>query len=129
MSIEFWCLLGAMTLGLIHLTFASFAFKRQVGNAYTMGARDGGLQPNGIAGRLARAQSNFLETFPIFVAAVLMVHFLGRENGLSSTGALLYIAGRSAYLPLYALGIPIVRSLAWKVATLGLVLVMIRIAL
>jgi uncharacterized MAPEG superfamily protein len=35
--------------------------------------------------------------------------------------------GRVAYLPLYASGVPLVRSLAWNVATLGLVLVVVRL--
>ena len=62
MSIELWTLLGAMFLGLVHLSAASFAFKALVGNAYTVGARDADLQPTGIAARLDRAQRNFLET-------------------------------------------------------------------
>ena len=40
MSVEFWCLYGAMVLGLVHMTAASFTFKAQVGNGYTVGARD-----------------------------------------------------------------------------------------
>ena len=31
MSVELWTLLGAMFLGLLHLSAASFAFKAQVG--------------------------------------------------------------------------------------------------
>jgi len=72
MSIELWTLFGAMILGLVHLTAASFSFKAQVGNAYTVGPRDENLRPTGIAGRLDRAQRNYLETFAIFAAAILI---------------------------------------------------------
>jgi uncharacterized MAPEG superfamily protein len=113
MSIESWTLFGAMVLGLVHLSAASFAFKAQVGNAYTVGARDQDLRPTGLAGRLDRAQRNFLETFAIFAAAVLMLETLERQGGwLSVWGAAIYLGGRLVYLPLYALGLPWLRTLA-----------------
>jgi uncharacterized MAPEG superfamily protein len=125
MSFEAWCLFGAMVLGLVHLTAASFTFKAQVGNAYSVGPRDEGLQPTGMAGRLDRAQRNFLETFPIFAAAVVLLEVLGRTgSGLSEWGVGLYLAGRVLFLPLYALGLPWVRTFSWNLATLGLVLAM-----
>ena len=127
MSIEMGCLYAAMVLALIHLTAASFSFKAQVGNRYSVGPRDEDLRPRGVAGRLDRAQRNFLETFPVFVAAVLMQHLLDRSGGLGAVGASLYIAGRVIFLPLYAWGVPWLRTFSWNIATLGLVLVMIRI--
>ena len=128
MSIELWTLFGAMILGLVHLTAASFSFKAQVGNAYTVGARDENLRPTGIAGRLDRAQRNYLETFAIFAAAILMLETLGRSGGwLSVSGASAYLAGRLLFLPLYAAGIPWLRTFSWNAATLGLVMVMAAI--
>lgn len=130
MSIEAWALFGAMILGLVHLTAASFGFKAQVGNAYTVGPRDEALRPTGMAGRLDRAQRNFLETFPIFAAAVLLLELLGRSGSMLSVwGAPLYLAGRVLFLPLYAAGLPWIRTLCWNAATLGLVMVMIAIPL
>jgi len=126
MSIEMMGLFGAMVLGLVHLTAASFTFKAQVGNAYTVGPRDEDRKRSGVAGRLDRAQSNFLETFSIFAAAVLMLHVLGRTGSwLSEAGALIYLAGRILFLPLYAMGTPWLRTLSWNLATAGLVMVMI----
>ncbi|WP_421994213.1 MAPEG family protein [Reyranella sp.] len=128
MSIESWVLFCAMLLGLVHLAAASFAFKAQVGNAYTVGPRDEDVRPIGMAGRLARAQRNFLETFAIFAAAVLMLE-VGRRTGtpLSEIGALIYLGGRLLFLPLYALGVPWLRTLSWNLATAGLALVMAAI--
>lgn len=129
MSLEAWALLGAMVLGLVHLTAASFAFKAQVGAAYMAGPRDEGLRPAGFAARLDRAQRNFLETFPIFAAAVLLLETLGRTGGWpSEIGAALYLAGRVLFLPLYAAGVPWLRSICWNVASAGLVLVMVGVA-
>ncbi|MBL8770035.1 MAG: MAPEG family protein [Phenylobacterium sp.] len=128
MSLETWALFGAMALGLVHLTCASFAFKAQVGNAYTVGPRDEDLRPRGLAARLDRAQRNFLETFAIFAAAVLLLVALDRDGGrLSQAGAGLYLGGRILFLPLYAAGTPWLRTFSWNLATLGLVLVMAAI--
>jgi uncharacterized MAPEG superfamily protein len=125
MSVETWALFGAMILGLVHLTAASFTFKAQVGNAYSVGPRDQDLRPSGLAGRLDRAQRNYLETFAIFAAAVLLLVALEREGGqLSRIGAMLYLGGRIAFLPLYAAGTPWLRTFSWNIATLGLALVM-----
>jgi uncharacterized MAPEG superfamily protein len=128
MSTEFWCLYAAMGLALVHLTAASFSFKAQVGNAYTVGARDEDLRPKGVAARLDRAQRNFLETFAVFAAAVLMLDALGRSGGwLSVSGAVVYVLGRSLFLPLYAMGVPWLRTLSWNFATAGLAMVMTAI--
>ncbi|MEX0404152.1 MAPEG family protein [Aquibium sp. LZ166] len=123
MSFELHALLGAVVLGLVHLSAASFSFKAQVGNKYTVGPRDEGLQPTGISARLYRANANFLETFPYFAVCVLVVQTTGSEGTLSQIGSALYLAGRIMFLPLYAAGLPWVRTLSWNAATLGLVLV------
>ena len=67
-----------------------------------------------------RALGNFGETFPIFAAMVLAVHVTVASNALTFWGVQLYFWGRVAYLPLY--GAPVIRSLVWNVATLGILL-------
>lgn len=128
-SLEFWCLYLAMALGLVHIAAASFSFKAQAGNRYTVGPRDEDVRRIGVAGRLDRAQRNFLETFPIFVAAALIVDALGKAGPVSAAGAVLYLTGRFIYLPLYVWGIPWLRTLSWNIATLGLTLVMAQVVL
>lgn len=123
MTLELWILLGAALLGLVHMTAASFTFKAQVGNRYSVGPRDEGLQPVGMAGRMHRAQQNFLETFAIFAVCVVLVHLVDAGGALSYWGSILYLVGRILFLPLYALGIPWLRTFSWSAATLGLVLV------
>lgn len=49
MSVECWRLYAAMGLALVHLIAASFSFKAQVGNRYTVEPRDEDLQPTGMA--------------------------------------------------------------------------------
>jgi uncharacterized MAPEG superfamily protein len=77
----------------------------------------------GVAARLNRAFWNFAETFPFFAAAILADAVAGRLGGtLSVWGAWLYVAGRAAYVPLYATGVPTVRTLVWAVSIVGLVM-------
>ena len=123
MTMELWTLLLACAIGLVHMTSASFAFKAQVGNSYTVSARDEGIQPQGIAARLSRAQANFNETFPIFIACVFIVYATDASGDLSKWGCGLYLSGRIVFLPLYAFGVPWLRTFSWNIATLGLVLV------
>jgi uncharacterized MAPEG superfamily protein len=118
-------LTASCALGLIQIVLASHAASRQRGYRWTASARDSEVPPlTGIAGRLERALRNFLETFPLFVAAVLLVVVLGREGALSRWGAVLYFSARVVYLPLYAAGIPVIRSLVWNIAFVGIVLLL-----
>jgi len=115
-------------LGLIHILLAAHSSSRQRGYRWAAGPRDEPVAAlTGIAGRLARAQSNFQETFALFAALMIAVIVSGRSGTLSAWGAGLYLAGRIVYLPLYAAGIPLVRSLAWNVATAGIILLLLAL--
>jgi len=114
-------------LGAIQIVAASHAASRQRGYAWSASARDSVLPPlEGVAGRLARAVTNYGETFPFFVAAVLLVHQTGHTGAATDVGAALYFWARVAYVILYALGVPLVRSLAWNVAIVGIAIVVWR---
>ena len=76
-----------------------------------------------VAGRLERALRNFLETFPLFAAAVLMAHAAGRHGWMTEWGVQLYFWARLVYLPIYAAGIKVARTIAWLLATLGILLI------
>lgn len=118
---EFRMLGLSVALGLIHIVAASHSASLQRGYRWTASARDEVRAPLvGVAGRLARALDNFGETFPLFAALAVAVVVAGNSGALSRWGAGLYVAGRVAYLPLYVLGVPLVRSLVWNVAALGI---------
>ncbi|MGH6873265.1 MAG: MAPEG family protein [Rhizomicrobium sp.] len=125
MSFELAMVAASSVFALVHIVIASHAASLQRGYRWTASARDAELPPlKGVAGRLDRALRNFLETFPVFLAAVFLVQILGRQGALSEWGAGLYFFARLAYLPLYAFGVPLVRSLVWNVATIGIILLL-----
>ena len=126
MSFELVLLVAAIVLGFIQIFAAAGYATKQYGSKWNAGPRDEVMPPLvGVGGRLARARNNFLETFPFFAVAVLAAEVLGRHNGLTLVGASLYLAGRIIYVPLYAGGVFMVRSLVWGIATLGIVLVLV----
>ena len=125
MTTELTVLAWGCVLGLVHVFAAVMAKTRQYGARWNMGARDEALPPpEPLVGRLARAQANFLETFPVMIAAVLIVHAAGLTNGWTAWGAILWLGARVVYLPVYALGIPGLRSAVFLVSILGIALVL-----
>jgi uncharacterized MAPEG superfamily protein len=125
MTQELRLLLWTLVLGLVQLVAAAVAKRLQEPRGWAAGPRDEDVpRYSGIAARLARGQANLMETLPFFAAAILVCHALGREGGQSAWGAQLYFWGRVVYVPLYALGIPYVRTLVWIAATAGLGLVL-----
>lgn len=129
MAAELWILLWAALLGFVHILLAAFAWTGEVGLKYNAGPRDEEKPTHGrLTGRLQRAQKNFFETFPLFAAAVLVAAVADRTGGAAALGAMLYLAARVVYLPLYALGVPMLRSLVWVAAVVGIALVWLAAA-
>ena len=128
MNIEVRVLIWSVVLGFVQIVAASHAASLQRGYRWIASARDGEVAPlTGVAGRLDRALRNFTETFPLFAALVLAAQAVGRHSGLTESGAILYFIARLAYLPLYAFGVPLIRSLAWNVAALGMALLLVAL--
>jgi len=128
LHIELFILCMCVVLGLVHIVLASHSASFQRGYRWAASPRDEQLPAlTGVAGRLSRALVNFGETFPLFVALVFVVHATQSYSALSKWGAWLYLVGRVAYLPLYAFGVYLVRSLAWNVATAGILLLLVSV--
>lgn len=125
MNLELLCLGWAVVLGLAHIIIASHVRTKELGMTWNMSPRDNALPPLSLlAGRLARAQANFFETFPLFTAAILVVALTQTYSLYSYWGALIYLFARIIYLPLYAFGIPKIRTMVWLISIVGLLLVL-----
>lgn len=125
MTTELTMLAWGCLLAIVHIFAAVRAKTAQYGTKWNVGARDETLPPlNPIAGRLARAQANFFETFPVMIAAVAIVSIADLESRWTAIGAGLWLAARLIYLPLYGFGVPMVRTLVWaaSIAGIGMVL-------
>ena len=121
MPIELKMLAWSVALGVFHVLLGAGLTTRQRGLAWNVGARDAALPPlQGVAARVDRALRNFLETFPFFAAAALAVVWLDRGDATTALGAQCYFWARLAYVPVYAAGVPYLRTLIWAVSLWGL---------
>ncbi len=119
-----------IVLGIVHLMIAAQFATAQRGIKWNMSARDEKpAELTGAAARLDRSFKNFMETFAFFAAAVLLVFALQKHSQLSSIGALVYLLARVVYIPLYAMGIPKVRTMVWLISMLGIALVLISLVI
>jgi uncharacterized MAPEG superfamily protein len=122
---ELMFLAWSVVLGLIYIILPVAIATRVNGMAWNAGPRDAPAKPSPPIGqRLQRAQANFLETYPLFLGALLIAVARHQSNHWITWGAEAYVWGRLLYIPLYAFGIAYVRSLAWAVATAGIFLIL-----
>ena len=125
-STEVKLLIAAVILGLVHLVWASVAGAGgHRDTAWLLGPRDDPRPVTGQAARLSRAYANFLETFPLFAVVMIAVLLTGKTGSQAAFGGWLYVLGRLAYVPLYALGLPVVRTLAWTASMIGIVWIIV----
>lgn len=118
----------SVALLIVQLLLASVPATQELGGTYQVGPRDEQRTPRGrFAGRAGRAFRNLLETYPVFVALALALTVTGRTGGWGALGAQIWLAARVVYVPLYLAPIPFARSLAWLVALLALVAMLLRL--
>jgi len=124
--IELKLLMAAVIVGLAQIVWAAAAGSGGERNlAWLLGARDEPRPVGVVAARLNRALGNFLETFPLFAAGLLACDFAGKFGPLTYWGAMLYVVGRLLFVPIYAAGLPVVRTLVWTVSMVGIVMVIV----
>ena len=125
MPIELRVLAYGAILLLVHLLLAGHFKTKQYGITWNMGARDEDLPAlNPVAGRLCRAQANFMETLPIAIIALGGVVLADRTNAVTAAAAWVWLGARVVYLPLYWAGIPKIRTLVWMAGPLSLLVVL-----
>ena len=128
MTTELAVLAWSVILLLVTIAFQAAVTTSSVGLDYNVSNRDEGRQPASVtAQRAKRALANFLETYPAFVALALALAVTGKSGGIGATGALVWIVARALFFPIYVVGIPFVRTLAWAASILGLVMMLVRL--
>jgi len=125
MPVEIAVLVWGCVLALVHIFAAAHVKTRQYGAAWNLSARDESMPPPApLTGRLTRAQANYFETFPIVAALILIDAWLGLFDRWTTIGALLWLGARIIFLPLYALGVPIVRTIVFCVSLIGILMLL-----
>lgn len=126
MPIELQMLGLAGLLVLVQAILGAMPRTLSSGLGWAAGPRDEGpaaVSPR--AARLERAYRNLLETFPVFAAATVAVVVAEVTSPMTALGSVLYVAARVAYVPAYVVHVPLLRSLIWVAAMVGVVLVLL----
>ena len=126
MSVELTCLLWSTLLGLAYISVQGATMQKGA-KGHVDPNRDRAPVLTERAARADRALRNFLETYPLFVALVLVAELSARHGTLTVYGALLYMLARIVYLPLYISGLAPLRSLSWVFSLVGLVMMFVGI--
>jgi len=127
MKPEMLLLLWAVVLMFVQMLIAAQGAFMQVGLTTLAGNRDNFPALTGWAGRAQRAHRNMLENMVLFVALVLLVIAAGKTNQMTVLGAELFFWARLAYALIYLVGWPWVRTVAWFVSVIGLVLIALQL--
>ncbi|CAM3766435.1 MAPEG family protein [Roseateles saccharophilus] len=73
-----------------------------------------------LAGRAQRTAANTLENFVLFAALALTAQLAGATGERVLLGAEVFLWARIAYIPVYLLGLPFLRTAVWAVGIVGL---------
>ena len=125
MTPELNFLVYGVILLIVHVIVQATLSDLSKGIGWALGPQDERREQNVFADRVQRALHNYLETFPAFAALALALGVSELGNDLSAKGAALWFWARVAYIPAFASGIPLVRSVAWFASIGGIVIMLI----
>ena len=127
MTPELMYLVWSVALTFILVVIAVSGATLEVGLPKLAGNREGLPEMTGWAGRAARAHRNMLESLVLFAVLVLVAHIVGVRNGTTLLGAQLFFWGRVAHAAIYIAGIPWLRTAAWGISVVGLLMIFVQL--
>ena len=116
-------LLMSVVLAFVQVLIAAAAANQAVGLTTLAGNREDVPALTGFAGRARRAHLNMIENMVLFTALVLIVAVAGKANATTAMGALVFFWARLAYAVIYLIGVPWLRTAAWFVSVIGMVMI------
>jgi uncharacterized MAPEG superfamily protein len=128
MTPELVYLVWSVALTVVLAVIAVGGAQLEVGLPRLAGNRENMPEMPGWAGRAARAHRNLLENLVLFAVLVLVARAVNVSNGMTVLGAQLFFWGRVAHAGLYLAGIPWLRTVAWTVSVVGLLLIFLQLA-
>ena len=111
----FYLALTAVFTGLLWVPYVLDRFAVR-GISDTVGYPDNPKPQSIWAQRLMRAHANSVENLVVFATLVLVAAALGISGSQLATAAMLYFWARVAYVVVYVMGLPWLRTLAFTVA-------------
>jgi uncharacterized MAPEG superfamily protein len=127
MKPELILLVWTLVLTFVQMLVAAAGAQLQLGLPRLAGNRDNLPALGGWAGRATRAHRNMLENLALFVPLVLVAVVAGRSDAQTLLGAQIFVWARLAYAVIYVVGVPWLRTGAWAVSVVGMVLILLRL--
>jgi uncharacterized MAPEG superfamily protein len=124
MSIALWCVFIAALLPYFPALVAKVGGADYDNNE----PRTWLAQQRGFRARANAAQQNGFEAFALFAAAVLVAHVVHGPMVSVNTAAMVFIAARVLYVPMYLAGWGQLRSLVWAVGFIATVWIFLTAA-
>lgn len=116
-------LLMSAVLTFVQVLIAAAAANQVVGLTTLAGNRDDVPPLGGFAGRAKRAHFNMIENMVLFTALVLIAAVANKANATTALGAMIFFWARLAYAVIYLLGVPWLRTVAWVVSVIGMIMI------
>lgn len=118
-TLAYWCLLVAALLPIACAGLAKsgmFGKPRREGGYDNENPRAWLARQKDWRGRANAAQANSFEALPFFMAAVIIAHQLGAQQGRLDILAFMFVVLRILYIMMYVAGMANVRSIVWTAA-------------
>jgi uncharacterized MAPEG superfamily protein len=127
MSPDLKYLLFSTILTFVQVLVAAALANQAVGLPALAGNREGLGELTGAAGRAKRAHLNMIENMVLFTALVLIAAVSGKANATTAMGAMIFFWARVAHAIIYVAGLPWLRTLAWAVSVIGMVMIAVQL--
>jgi len=124
---EIKLLVWSVALAFVQVIIAVLGAMLQVGLPTLAGNRENMPAITGWAGRAERAHRNMIANLLLFAILVLVAQVTNKLDATTALGAQLFFWARLAYAVIYLAGIAWLRTAAWAVSVVGLVMIFLRV--
>jgi uncharacterized MAPEG superfamily protein len=127
MSLELTLLIWSVALAFAQMLVAACGTTLQFGLPDLAGNRESLPAATGWAGRAQRAHRNMLENLLLFAVLVLVTEVTNKNSAMTGLGAQLFFWARLIYALIYVIGVPWLRTAAWVVSMVGLIIIFLQL--
>ena len=120
-------LLFSTILTFVQVLVAAALANFSVGLPALAGNREGLGEMPGMAGRAKRAHLNMVENMILFIPLVLIAVAANKANAMTAMGAMTFFWARLAYSIIYLAGVPWLRTVAWAVSVVGMIMIALQL--
>lgn len=127
MTIDLTMLAWSAALCLVLALPYTIGLNKTFGLPILVGNRENFPTVEGWIGRAKRAHMNMLENIAPFAALVLIAHVAGKADASTALGAQLFFWARLVHAVVYIAGLPWIRTAAYGVSVVGMVMIFLKI--